>query len=67
MELGIAIKVLEQIKTSIDELLGDARYFRPSVDEWYMAAYFDPQANDGAGGYWDFPSGSDSAPIAVAP
>ncbi len=41
-------------------------YFLPSEDEWYRAAYYDPSANGGAGGYWDYATGSDSAPIAVA-
>ena len=39
-----------------------AQYFLPSVDEWYKAAYYDPAT----GGYWDFPNGSDTAPMAVA-
>jgi formylglycine-generating enzyme required for sulfatase activity len=43
-----------------------AHYFLPSVDEWYKAAYYDPNANGGAGGYWNFPTGSDTAPTAVA-
>ena len=43
-----------------------AHYFLPSVDEWYKAAFYDPNANGGAGGYWDFPTGSDSVPTAVA-
>jgi formylglycine-generating enzyme required for sulfatase activity len=43
-----------------------AKYFFPSADEWYKAAYYDPNANGGAGTYWDYPTGSDSPPIAVA-
>jgi hypothetical protein len=43
-----------------------AHFFLPSVDEWHKAAYYDPDANGGAGGYWVFPIGSDSAPTAVA-
>ena len=39
-----------------------ARYFLPSVDEWYKAAYYDPTS----GVYYDYPTGSDSAPTAVA-
>ncbi len=41
-----------------------ARYFLPSVHEWYKAAYYDPAT----GGYWDYPTGSDSdtPPAAVA-
>lgn len=43
-----------------------ARYFLPNMDEWYKAAYYDPNANAGAGGYWDFPTASDSIPTAVS-
>jgi formylglycine-generating enzyme required for sulfatase activity len=43
-----------------------AKYFLPSMDEWYKAAYYDPNANGGAGGYWNFPTGSDSAPTALS-
>ena len=42
----------------------DAYYFLPSVDEWYKAAYFDPYKASGAG-YWNYPTSSDSAPVAV--
>lgn len=42
-----------------------AKYFLPSADEWYKAAYYESNANGGAGGYWDFPTGSDSEPTAV--
>ena len=39
-----------------------AEYFLPSVDEWYKAAYYDP-----AGGlYYDYPTGSNTAPTAIA-
>jgi formylglycine-generating enzyme required for sulfatase activity len=37
-------------------------YFLPSVDEWYKAAYYDPIN----GVYYDYPTGSDTAPTAVA-
>jgi formylglycine-generating enzyme len=43
-----------------------ARYFLPSVNEWYKAAYFDPSAESGVGGYWNFAAGSDRAPIPVS-
>jgi formylglycine-generating enzyme required for sulfatase activity len=43
-----------------------AKYFLPSMDEWYKAAYYDPNANGGAGGYWNFPTGSDTAPTPVS-
>jgi sulfatase modifying factor 1 len=39
-----------------------ARYFLPSVDEWYKAAYYDPTS----GIYYDYPTGSNTAPTAVA-
>ena len=39
-----------------------ARYFLPSVDEWYKAAYYDA-AN---GIYYTFATGSDTPPISVA-
>jgi hypothetical protein len=42
-----------------------ARYFLPSAHEWYKSAYYDPDGNGGNGGYWDFPTGSDSAPTPV--
>ncbi|MBM4094895.1 MAG: PEP-CTERM sorting domain-containing protein, partial [Planctomycetes bacterium] len=38
----------------------DARYWIPSENEWYKAAY---HKNDGVtGNYWDYPTGSDSVP-----
>ena len=39
-----------------------AKYFLPTDDEWYKAAYYDPLA----GHYWDYPTGSDTAPTPVA-
>jgi formylglycine-generating enzyme required for sulfatase activity len=40
-------------------------YFIPTENEWYKAAYYDP-AKGGGAGYWDYPTGSDKAPTAVA-
>jgi len=40
----------------------DTVYFLPSMDEWYKAAYYDPIS----GVYYDYPTGSDTAPTAVA-
>ena len=37
------------------------RYYIPSEDEWYKAAYYDPNKAGGAG-YWDYPTGSDTMP-----
>lgn len=39
-----------------------AKYFLPSFDEWYKAAYYDPKA----GVYYNFPTGSNIAPTAVS-
>lgn len=39
-----------------------AHYFLPSVDEWYKAAFYDPTNAI----YYDNPSGSNTAPTAVA-
>ena len=43
-----------------------AKYFIPSEDEWYKAAYFDPTLAI-SGGYWDFPTRSNTPPTAEAP
>ncbi len=39
-----------------------ATYWLPSMDEWYKAAYYDPDT----GTYFDYATGSDTAPTAVA-
>lgn len=44
----------------------DAQYWLPSMDEWYKAAFYDPNANGGSGGYWNYATGSDTVPTAVA-
>ncbi len=44
----------------------NAHYYLPSEDQWYKAAFYDPNANGGLGGYWNYATGSDSAPTAVA-
>ncbi len=43
-----------------------ARYFLPSVHEWYKAAYYEWDPDGGAGGYWSFPNADGTAPTAVA-
>ena len=43
----------------------NAHYYLPSEDEWYKAAYYDPNKSSGAG-YWDYATGSDTVPTAVA-
>ena len=42
-----------------------AYYFLPSENEWQKAAYYDPNASGGAGGYWNYATGSNAAPTAV--
>jgi formylglycine-generating enzyme len=41
-----------------------ATWWVPSEDEWYKAAYFDPNKPGGAG-YWDYPTRSNAAPSNV--
>ncbi len=41
----------------------DARVWIPSEDEWYKAAYYEPQAKGGPnGGYWLYPTRSNEKP-----
>ncbi len=42
-----------------------ARFFLPSEDEWYKAAYYKGGGTDA--GYWDYPTQSDTAPIPELP
>jgi hypothetical protein len=37
------------------------RYYIPTEDEWYKAAYYDPNKPGGAG-YWDYPTGTNTQP-----
>lgn len=39
----------------------DAHYYLPSTDEWYKAAYYNPES----GSFFRYPTGSDSAPRSV--
>jgi len=39
-----------------------ATVWLPSENEWYKAAYHDPDKNGGGGGYWSMPNRSDSVP-----
>ncbi|MCA9264391.1 MAG: SUMF1/EgtB/PvdO family nonheme iron enzyme [Planctomycetales bacterium] len=43
-----------------------ARFYLPTSDEWYKAAFYDPAANGGEGGYWDYPTRSNKAPEPVS-
>jgi formylglycine-generating enzyme required for sulfatase activity len=44
----------------------NAHYFLPSENEWYKAAYYDTAANGGAGGYWNYATGSDTFPTTTS-
>ena len=37
----------------------------PTENEWYKAAYYDPSLNGGSGGYWLYPTKSNSVPTNV--
>jgi formylglycine-generating enzyme required for sulfatase activity len=45
-----------------------AQWWIPSENEWYKAAYYDPnKINEGVGGYWLYPTKSDTVPMADVP
>ena len=51
---------------------GGAKFFIPSEDEWYKAAYHDPRSEPAGGpagddNYWLYPTQSDSDPTAEGP
>jgi formylglycine-generating enzyme required for sulfatase activity len=50
------------ITTLTESRNAGATYYIPSENEWYKAAYYDPTLNGGAGGYWSYPTRSNSAP-----
>lgn len=37
-------------------------YYIPLENEWYKAGFFDPELNDGSGGYWTYATQSDNPP-----
>jgi formylglycine-generating enzyme required for sulfatase activity len=45
--------------------LSGAKYFIPSENEWYKAAYYDSTLNSNDGGYWTYSTKSDDTPLAV--
>lgn len=45
----------------------DALFWIPTLDEWTKAMHWDPTKNNGEGGYWRYPTSSDTAPIPGAP
>ena len=44
----------------------DARWWIPSADEWYKAAFYDP-TKPGGNPYWLYPTRSDELPVAEMP
>jgi formylglycine-generating enzyme len=45
-----------------------ARFFLPTEDEWYKAAYYDPNRfGPGLAGYWEYPTQSETPPTFEAP
>ncbi|MBQ6534095.1 MAG: SUMF1/EgtB/PvdO family nonheme iron enzyme, partial [Opitutales bacterium] len=62
-EYGIAKELF-----SPDNISRDTRAYRlPTLNEWYKAAYYSPELNGGAGGYYKYATQSDIAPNASAP
>ena len=62
-------------QVTVDAIMGHAAesddmaatYFIPSENEYYKAAYYDPTLNGGAGGYWLYPTKSNTTPINTLP
>jgi sulfatase modifying factor 1 len=51
------------IGTGTDEVRSaSAKFWIPSEDEWYKAAYYDPDASNGIGAYNDYATSSDALP-----
>jgi formylglycine-generating enzyme required for sulfatase activity len=40
-----------------------AQWVLPNENEWYKTAYYEPSLNGGSGGYWLYPTRSNTAPI----
>jgi formylglycine-generating enzyme required for sulfatase activity len=45
----------------------DADFWLPTSNEWIKAAHWDPEKDNGEGGYWYYPHGSDEVPIYAPP
>lgn len=45
----------------------DALFWIPTLDEWTKAMHWDPAKNGDEGGYWRYPTSSDTAPIIGPP
>lgn len=44
-----------------------AKWWIPTENEWYKAAYYDPTLNGGSGGYYKYPTKSNLLPLKSAP
>lgn len=44
-----------------------ARFWIPTNDEWTKSVYWDPEKDDGEGGYWYYPGSSDQLLVAGPP
>ena len=44
-----------------------ARFAVPNLSEWYKAAFYDPGLDAGGGGYWEYPTRTDTEPTCAAP
>jgi len=47
--------------------MAGARYWLPNEDEWHKAAYYDPTLNGGTGGYYLYPTQSNTVPTSTSP
>lgn len=67
------VYVLDATGISNNTITRDATAFNnggvavASENEWHKAAYYDPTLNSGSGGYWLYPTQSDTAPTAENP
>lgn len=53
---------LEGATSGIINKSAGAAVFIPTEDEWFKSAYYDPSLNGGTGGYWLYPTRSNSTP-----
>lgn len=44
-----------------------AKFWIPTLDEWLKAVHYDPVKDNGAGGWWQYPNTSDTAPVPGIP
>jgi sulfatase modifying factor 1 len=61
-----AYTLLGQNPTNVTRNPG-ARVFLPSEDEWYKAAYYDPLLEVGRGGYYEYPTSSNTQTVCAPP